>query len=51
MTARPPFMSDAPSPHSVSPSSLGSWFPFGRNGVEVAGQDQALAVAERGAAR
>src|ERR1700722_2307197 len=27
MTARPPFMSDAPSPHRVSPSVFGSSFP------------------------
>ena len=42
-------MSDAPTPQSVSPSSRGVSLPFGGHGVEVAGQDQALAAAERGA--
>ena len=46
MTASPPFMSDAPTPHTVSPSMRGSALVARWHGVEVAGQDQPVVPPE-----
>ena len=49
MTARPPFMSAAPTPHSTSPSTARPTVGARGHGVEVAGQHQPLGPSELGA--